>query len=256
MSETNNLQEEIEELVDIDDSTYSLMNEFLMNQPKDIQRRVRETVRIWGISEQDPYFLILIQCRITQILYELTPNEIQKAFDHGMQELTQVFEQFNEKLFKQLKEEIDKQQKAALNISLAKVNLAIAKVMEDNNISYKNRQFSPRVMGSMVTAASMLLTAFVCFIGGMTFDSTALAKNRQAEADLREQSLISWAKSDEGKLAKRIVEWNEDLIGGECQKKVESLGITFQMGSAKATSGFCVVFVEPPERRKFITSEN
>jgi hypothetical protein len=83
MSEKQNSLEKMRQVSQPEKPHADLMNEFLMTQSEEIQRRVRETVRIWGIKESDPYFLILIQCEITHILHELLPGEIQKAYTHG-----------------------------------------------------------------------------------------------------------------------------------------------------------------------------
>jgi|GEM_PF-5917315 len=252
MSDNEHLERELEELSTLDKDDSSLLEEFLMNQPKDIQRRVLKTIRIWGIDRNDPIFLVLLQCRINQILYELVPSEIQQVYDNGKIELIEQLEQHQEKLFQEQQEQIKRQQKTAFDISLVRVNNAISKVMEDNNVSYKNRRFSPRTIGSMVASCSILISASLGFFGGRVFDNTPVANSWRTDKNAREQLLLDWAKSEKGQLAKNIVEWNEDLASQRCQQKVRSLNVSFRIGSGRITSGFCVLFVAPPEERTFI----
>ena len=224
----------------------SLLDEFLMNQSKDIQRQVRKTVEIWGINKDDPFFLILLQCRINQILYELTPNQIQQSFEIGNAEITKNLEFYKTELLKLQTEYLERHRKAELNYSIANLNSAIAKVLEDNNLSFKKSRFSPRVAGSLIAVSTALLNLFIGFWAGSSFNQSPLALDWKKELEAQERVLLDWAKSAEGQLAKNIVEWNEDLAGNSCEERVRDLGISFQVGSKKITSGFCVLFIKQP----------
>ena len=48
------------------------------------------------------------------------------------------------------------------------------------------------------------------------------------------------------------MKWNSDsLTNLECKKDVQRLGVTLEVAGRPATSGFCTIWVEPPEQRKF-----
>ncbi|MBW4532346.1 MAG: hypothetical protein KME09_00230 [Pleurocapsa minor HA4230-MV1] len=227
----------------------TLLDEFLMHKPKEVQRRVRKTVEIWKIDHNDPFFLILLQCGITQILYELFPNEIHQAFDHGRRELVKVIEESKAEFLTDLTNLVEQQERLALNISTAKINTEIHKILKEINHNQGETSFTVSKKYSFLKKASCLIA--LCSFGvGFFVNETAIAKERQQNIARHDRETLKWAKSKEGKVAKNIISWNDDLVDGSCKDKVNSLGLSFQLGNTKTTSGFCVVFVEPVERRE------
>jgi hypothetical protein len=227
----------------------TLLDEFLMHKPKELQRQVRKTVEIWKIDHNDPFFLILLQCGITQILYELLPGEIQQVFNHGTRELVKVIEESKTEFLKDLSNLVEQQEKLALNISTAKINTEIHKILSE--INHKQGEISPVVSKkySLLKKVSCLIA--LCSFGlGFFVHETAIAKERQQNIAEQDQAALKWAKSKEGKVARDIISWNDDLVNGSCKDKADSLGLSFQVDNTKTTSGFCVVFVEPVEERE------
>lgn len=250
------LKNELSELSYLDkekkEQVNCLYEEFLMNQPKDIQRAVRKTVEIWGLSKEDPYFLILIQCRITQVLYELTPNRIEQSFRVGNAEIIKTLEVYKKELVQVQHEYLAKHCEAELNYSIANLNSAIAKILEDNNLNFNKSRFSPRVAGSLIASGATLISLLIGIGIGIALDKqNSLTLSWKEKLEAQDKVLLDWAKSEEGQVAKQIIDWNEDVIDKSCEQKVKDLGITFEIGSSKATSGFCVLFVEPVANRIF-----
>jgi hypothetical protein len=63
---------------------------------------------------------------------------------------------------------------------------------------------------------------------------------------------LRWATSGEGKFARNLMRWNLDsLTDLECKKDVRRLGVTLEVAGRAATSGFCTIWVESVEKRKF-----
>lgn len=230
----------------------SLLDEFLMLQPKEIQRQVRATAERWNIDKDDPFFLILLQCRITQILYEETPSNIAKAFEIGNEEIIAQLERYAYELREIQTKSLAKYEQEQNKLNNLRLKKAVARVLEDNNLhSGKKGGFSPRVLGSLVTATAVFFCSIISFWGGTQLNNSAIVTDWKQKLEAQDRVLLDWAKSPEGNLAKNIVDWNEDLANKSCSRKVKDLGISFQIGSAKAVSGFCVVFIEPPSRRNF-----
>ncbi len=246
-------QDEFVELKSLTGKEPSLMDEVLMYQPKETQREVRRLVKMSGIDQDDPYFLILLSCRIVQILLQNAPGDLEKSCDRSRLEIVKTFESQLQKL-RDSQDEIFS--KVALDQSIAKVNTAIAKVLEDNNIETKKGKFTPRVWGSIISSAAAAVALSVGFVGGWSFDKAVLAKTNTVNLSSEQEVLLKWAQGKEGKFAKKILDWNEDLMGQQCQKKVSSLNVTIKIGLAEATSGYCWVWTEPPEKRSFTTSAN
>ncbi|MEQ9667705.1 DUF6753 family protein [Coleofasciculus sp. G2-EDA-02] len=109
---------------------------------------------------------------------------------------------------------------------------------------------------SLVVAAGILLVTlgvgalmgwmgWLWFQGGFAPGEAVHLTQEQAEA-------LRWATSAEGKFARNLMRWNGDsLTNLECKKEVQRLGVTLEVAGRPATSGFCTIWVEPVEKRKF-----
>jgi len=227
------------------------MDEVLMHQPKDVQRQVRKLVRMSGISEGDPYFLILLCCRINQILLQNAPKDLERSFDIGRQSAVKALEGYTQKLKDSQEEYLEQTRKAALDISVSRLDLAIAKVLEDNGIESKKGKFTPRVWGSMIASGTASVALIVGFIAGYSYDKAILGKTNTINYNKDQKVMMQWAQSKEALFAKRLLEWNKDLANQKCQEKVQDLNITIQLGNAKATSGFCTIWTVETDKREF-----
>jgi hypothetical protein len=67
----------------------------------------------------------------------------------------------------------------------------------------------------------------------------------------QEMRLLRWAKSAEGELAYNIMEWNWKLSNLQCREEAARLGVTLDVNGELAESGFCTIWVVPPEQRQF-----
>jgi hypothetical protein len=63
---------------------------------------------------------------------------------------------------------------------------------------------------------------------------------------------LRWATSTEGKFARNLLDWNRGYLDNlACIKDTKRLGIKLELGGKPATSGFCTIWVQSPEQRKF-----
>jgi len=230
----------------------SLVDEFLIHQPEEIVRNVLPIVEKCNIDKNDPFWVVLLQCRITQLVAGMTGDEIKKAMEIAIEQIDITLTKAEEKLTQTIANAAAKYEKENNFTADIRLKKAVANILEDNNLSSGSKGgFSPRVMGSLVTATAVLFGSIISFWGGTQFNNSAVAVDWKQKLEAQDRVLLDWAKSSEGQLAKNIVGWNEDLVDKSCQSKVKNLGISFQIGSVKATDGFCVVFVEPPSKRSF-----
>lgn len=62
----------------------------------------------------------------------------------------------------------------------------------------------------------------------------------------------AWANSREGQFAQSLMRWNNHKLSNlQCLKEVKRLNVTLSMDGRPATTGFCAVWVVPPEKREF-----
>jgi predicted lipid carrier protein YhbT len=76
--------------------------------------------------------------------------------------------------------------------------------------------------------------------------------NSPSSLSASDAQLLKWAKSKEGRLAQNLVEWNSDYLENRrCTQEVQDLGVELTVGDRVATSGYCVLWVVPPDQREF-----
>ena len=109
---------------------------------------------------------------------------------------------------------------------------------------------------SLVVAAGILLTTLGigALMGwmGLLWSQGGFAPGELIHLSQEQAEALHWATSTEGKFARRLMKWNSDsLTDLECKKEVRRLGVTLEVAGRPATSGFCTVWVEPVEKRRF-----
>lgn len=231
---------------------YSLLDEVLKHQPESIRRKVRWLVEISGIREDDPLFLVLLSSRINHVLLEDAPSNLENSLDTCRVTLVKVQQEYLNRLQEVQTKYVEESKQVALDIAEAKVKSAIARILAENNLTKKG-WMSPKVLGMITTSIAITISLTIGFIGGWSFDRVIRHKNNLMALSLAQRNLLDWAQSKEGKLAKQILDWNEDILDRECTRKVRSLNVTIRLGTAKATSGYCWVWIEPPSKRNFVS---
>ncbi len=111
---------------------------------------------------------------------------------------------------------------------------------------------------SLVVATGILLTTLG--IGGLMgwmgliWSQGGFAPGEPVYLTQEQAEALRWATSGQGKFARNLMKWNSDsLTNLECKKDVKRLGVTLEVAGRPSTSGFCTIWVEPVEKRKFKT---
>ena len=69
---------------------------------------------------------------------------------------------------------------------------------------------------------------------------------------LDEAQALQWAMSQEGRLARNLMKWNQGWLNdGKCEELASDLGIKLTLNGKLAQNGFCVLWVKPPQQIKF-----
>ena len=107
----------------------------------------------------------------------------------------------------------------------------------------------------MVAAGILLTTLGVgALMGwmGVLWSQGGFAPGEAVHLTQEQAEALRWATSGEGKFARNLMKWNSDsLTNLECKKDVKRLGVTLEVAGRPATSGFCTIWVEPVQKRKF-----
>ena len=236
---------------------YGLVDEVLKHQPSEFKQKVLLILQISGIHPDDPLFLVLLACRINQILLEAVPSELENSFAAGTSKFAADFEQCLEKLKNIQAENLQSNEtyfqqleKAALNISEGKINQAISRILDQNDLQ-RPGGISPKLKGMMLMGVAVIVSLLTGMAGGWGWAISDYSQREAVHLSRQDLNLLDWAKSKEGRVAQAIVGWNDDLVDRSCQRKVKNLGVTIQLGTAKATSGYCWIWTVPPNQRTF-----
>jgi hypothetical protein len=208
--------------------------------------RVWEIVVQTGVDPDEPVFLMMIATGRLQVPLEDSPQEMEAMFDQWQTQLYDHLQNYE-------KAAVKGQQKAIAHAVTALI---------------KRTEFERAIhlVPSLIAAGILLLiTAAVgrsFSIGAMLWYQTSnLDPTGPRQLTQQEASALAWATTNEGRFARNLIEWNRDLFSRDtsgqltCTREVKRLRVTLEVGgsSRKATSGFCTVWVQPPNQRKFVS---
>ncbi|WP_414552870.1 DUF6753 family protein [Anabaena sp. CCY 0017] len=208
--------------------------------------RVWEIVVQTGVDPDDPTFLMMVATGRLQALLEDNPKEMEAMFDQWQ---TQLYDH------------LQSYEKAAVKGQQKAIAHAVTTLI-------KHTEFERAIhsVPSLIAAGILLLITAavggVFSVGGMLwYQSSNLDPAGPRQLTQAQAEALKWATSNEGKFAQHLIDWNRDLLSRDhrgqlaCSKEVQRLGVTLEIGasSKKAASGFCTIWVQPPNQRKFTT---
>lgn len=212
----------------------------LLQQYEDptMRSRILELVQKTGVQENDPVFLILVGTAQVQGLLESGPKQLQQTFEYAHQQILGKLQGYEQAARRGVEDSVAKSVESLVQKTAAA----------------KSRVTWLSLCGGCVAIAGVLLLGI---FGGVNYHrfTTSYDPAGPRQLTLDEAQALKWAMSPEGQYAQKIMTWNEDLLGGECDQQVQDLGVTIQMGTRKASSGFCLLWIAPPEDRQFMTSD-
>lgn len=217
----------------------SLLEEIVNKQGEpEAKAVIRALAQATGLSENDPLFLLLIGLSPIGITLDKSPNIIKQTFLQCHNQLKRELQDYEKMATQSIEHEVSKSVSALLH----KTEVTKSRVTLD----------------SFLSAGLIALCLVVAgLLGGFGISQKQVAKQRldpsgAVQLTLEEANAMDWAMSPDGQYAKTLLSWNEDLLAGQCQQQVSELGITIRVGNRKAKGGFCLVWTEPPEKRKYV----
>ena len=218
--------------------TKSLLDIALEGQSEEYRRKVLELAFKGKIEPTDPIFLILLAAGRLEVLIQESPKpeDFELAFDRWVGR-------------------INKTLAACERVAVEKQEGQIAEAVNSLVRQTELRRVATSA-GSLVVAAGIMLTTLGigALMGwmGLLWSQGGFAPGEAVHLTQEQAAALRWATSGEGKFARNLMKWNSDsLTNLECKKDVRRLGVTLEVAGRPATSGFCTIWVEPVERRKF-----
>ena len=220
-----------------------LLDLALEGKSEEFKARVLEIVYRSRVEIDDPLFLVLVATGRLEVLLEDAPQDWESRFQRWrglMQAELQAYTLAAQE-----------GQRLAVAFQQAAIARAAATLVKE-----AERKEAKRFFRSMLPAMGILLGAMGLGVlmgvaippwlqGGMDPTGPRQLTLEQAEA-------LRWAFSSEGKFARKLMQWNSGKLSNKfCTKDVNRLGITIEVEGRSATYGFCTIWIEPPENRRF-----
>ena len=218
--------------------TKSLLDIALEGQSEEYRCKVLELAFKGKIEPTDPIFLILLATGRLEVLIQESPKpeDFELAFDRWVGRINKTLASYERVTVEKQEEQIAE----AVN--------SLVRQTELRRVATSAR--------SLMVAASILLTTLGigALMGwmGLLWLQGGFAPGEPVHLTQEQAEAMRWASSAEGKLARNLMKWNLDSLSNlECKKEVERLGVTLEVAGRPATSGFCTIWVDPPEQRRF-----
>ena len=218
-----------------------LLAEALKGKSEDFKRRVLDFASRSGLSQDDPLFLVLVATGQLEAMLTDAPETLQLLFKTWNQDLANNLEQVEQVAVQRQKVAINRAANALIHESLLR---------EGRNIIY-----------SIFPTTIVFFFIFgVGFIAGISIPpwidgvlSGGYTNVRSTSLTWKEVEAMNWAMSSEGVFAKNLINWNRGYLeNGECIKDAQKLGVVLSQYNRKAKSGFCIIWVAPPDKRRFV----
>jgi hypothetical protein len=218
--------------------TKSLLDIALEGQSEEYRRKVLELAFKGKIEPTDPIFLILLAAGRLEVLIQESPKpeDFELAFDRWVGRINKTLASYE-------------------RVAVEKQEGQIAEAVNSLVRQTELRRVATSA-GSLVVAAGILLTTLGvgALMGwmGVLWSQGGFAPGEAVHLTQEQAEALRWATSGEGKFARNLMKWNSDgLTNLECKKDVRRLGVTLEVGGRPATEGFCTIWVEPVENRRF-----
>ncbi|MBD1854785.1 MULTISPECIES: DUF6753 family protein [Leptolyngbya] len=125
-----------------------------------------------------------------------------------------------------------------------------------NLTTWKDSLLAPAALPISIFGGVMVAIGVGLGWAGTQLAKPELAPGAPRQLTLDEAETLRWAKTREGKLARNLVQWNDDLLSDlDCTKDVDRLGVTLNVQGKPSTFGYCALWVVPPEERRFEKSK-
>ena len=215
-------------------SQQPLLDRLLEGKDEDFKRKVWDYVQLTELSPDDPAIIMAILTGNLAFMLEDAPA----SFD---------------RLFREWAGEIQRALHLAEKLVVERQKSAIADAAKEL-IHQQESNHAKRLFSAIIPAAGVLLGALGigCFIGLMVPPFLEGGYVGKANLTQKDADALRWAQSSEGEFARKLMDWNRGYLDTKaCAKDVQALRVTLKFNSRTAISGFCFLWIVPPNQRKF-----
>ena len=225
-----------------------MMDRVLEGKTDVFASKIIQLVMKYHISPNDPVFLILLAMGELELMMVDVPMLIQELSLEHESRLKALFDRY----FGSNDAEVERR----YNVALTEIQAQIAEAVKELLKSTRQEQLGVDIY----TLGKMTLPAMGLLIGAFGFGIAATLQYNKLKTESlfsagklspERYAALQWAESPEGRQAKDIMDFNRGYIGKSCKEDAISKGITLNFGDREVVEGFCLLFIEPPNRRKY-----
>ena len=222
-------------------SPQDLVDLALEDQSAEYKAKVLTVAFRAKIEPNDPLFLVLLATGRLELMLLDAPKTLKHIFDNNLQKASDIIEGSGKAALLAQKSAIA----GAVNALVSKS----ARQNEENSV----KASSTKLVSVLKFSGAVLLSLL---IGGFLGKEIAIGNQGgyvgQVKLTAQQADALGWAQSNEGKFARDLMRWNWELLDKkQCKSEAAALGVTLEIDGKKAQSGFCTLWVEPPNARKF-----
>jgi len=220
-----------------------LINLALDGQSNDYKVKVLTVALKAKIEPNDPLFLVLMATGRLELMLLDAPQNLKQIFEENLNKAAHLVQESGS---------------AALQTQKAAIAGAVSTLMKRQQADKGVPKASQSDLSSGIKLASAVVLSLA--IGGFIGNAMAISSQGgylgKVNLTAQQAEALGWAQSKEGKFARDIMRWNADsLENKQCKSEATQLGVTLEINGRKAKDGFCTIWVEPANRRKFVQSQ-
>ena len=203
-----------------------------------VKAKIYEIVAKSGIPQNDPYIAIFLSNAQVAATVATAPNLLQSALAKGFDVGIQKFRDF----LATLRETAVKEQEVA-------ISQAIANIIKNKQHKESQGYWRAISLPFIGFCAGMLMIGLAAgLVSGL-----AIAKLFLPTPSLNAQSArdLEWVASDNGKLARNLVDWNRDILKTCLQDQQNLKEALIILNGKYVTKGLCALWVLPETQRVY-----
>jgi len=236
------------------DPRYDLLEMELEGKDPAYRSKVIELVQLLRINPEDPVFLLLIatgrmDSEIRQFPESLARyrNNLSALFDGWSQQIMTNLDQYE----RVIKQRLESYRQVASKMQEREMLKILQTIVGQVTVKEVLRHPSVLILSSVLTLTTLGIGSALSYF---YWQAKVQYEPGSTQLTVEQAKALQWAESQEGRYARNLSDWNRGLLENRaCVSQARRAGVSVQVTpeGQRATSGFCLLWVDPPSKRQF-----
>lgn len=216
------------------------------------------------LDKNDPLWAFLLEFKtiensvnkqeeILKLLIAGFEAKFKQQIEENQQRIDASFRIYSQDLIDQyqtLTKNLEVTEAASINLTQAKISSSVAKMVK--HAAHEKAVHDWIAMSRL--GIYILIPMIITTAGGWFARSYFDYRYSNSGLSNQDTALLHWSKSDEGKLAQNLIEWNSRGLTYKgktriCEQEAANLNVTLKLEGKSVNQGWCVLWMFPPEQR-------